>query len=113
MAGGGQQSSAQATRNGIHALESALSGITRSRQDVDSTRGDLSRGYQGSDGAQFGQLLVKWDEQATVIQRNLQDMIDKLTASLSEHQRTQTAAGDAIIQASNASDAAFQTLTGS
>ncbi|MDQ0765437.1 hypothetical protein [Streptomyces canus] len=112
MAGDGQRSSAQATRNGIHALESALTGITKSRQDVDSTRGDVARGYQGSDGGQFGQLLVKWDEQCGVIQRNLQDMIEKLNQSLIEHQQTQTAAGDAITQASGASDAAFQTLAG-
>lgn len=50
MAGGGQQSSEQSTRNGIHALESALAGIVRSRSDVDNTRGNLQRGYQGSDG---------------------------------------------------------------
>ncbi|MGW1108809.1 hypothetical protein [Streptomyces sp. NPDC002540] len=109
----GQRSSVKSTQNGIRALESALTGITKSRQDVDSTRGDLSRGYQGSDGGQFGQLLVRWDQQCGVIQRNLQDMIDKLTQSLTEHQKTQTAAGDAIAQASQASDSAFHALSGS
>ncbi|MER6632214.1 hypothetical protein ABT301_29040 [Streptomyces sp. NPDC000987] len=112
MAGVGQQSSAQSTRNGIHALESALSGITRCRRDVDSTRGDLARGYQGSDGAQFGQLLQLWDEQCGVIQKNLQDMIEKLGLSLREHTKTQAASHDAVQQASQASQAAFQALSG-
>ncbi|MGW1269608.1 hypothetical protein [Streptomyces sp. NPDC002491] len=80
---------------------------------MDSTRGDLSRGYQGSDGAQFGQLLQLWDEQCGVIQRNLQDMIDKLGLSLQEHTRTQVASKDAVQQASQTSQAAFQALAGS
>lgn len=113
MAGDGQRSSAQSTQNGIRALESALTGIRKSRQDVDNTSADLSRGYQGSDGAQFGQLLIKWDGQCDVIQRTLQDMIDKLAASLTQHQRTQTAAGDAVAQASRASDTVFHELAGS
>ncbi|MFF3334495.1 hypothetical protein ACFYWX_33930 [Streptomyces sp. NPDC002888] len=113
MAGGGQQSSAQATTNGIRALEAALEGVARSRRDVDDTRGNLARGYQGSDGAQFGVLLTKWDEQCSVIQKNLGEMIQALQTSLVEHGKTQTASTDAIQQASHASDAVFQTLTGS
>jgi glutamate/tyrosine decarboxylase-like PLP-dependent enzyme len=42
MAGDGQQSSEQATRNGIQALESAFSGIMKARQDVDGTRATLT-----------------------------------------------------------------------
>ena len=112
MAGGGQQSSAQSTRNGIQALEAARNGVTRCRQDVDATRGNLSTAYQGSDGGQFGQLLRMWDEQCAVIQKNLQDMVDALELSLKQHQQTQTSAGEAITHASHASDAVFQQLTG-
>lgn len=113
MAGGGQQSSEQSTRNGIHALESALAGIVRSRSDVDSTRGSLQRGYQGSDGRGFGDLLTKWDEQCTTIQKNLQDMIDKLNQSLLQHRTTQTSSMEAVTHASQGADRIFDTLTGS
>ncbi|KUJ41124.1 hypothetical protein ACWDR2_27695 [Streptomyces sp. NPDC003631] len=113
MAGDGQQSSEQATRNGIQALESAFSGIMKSRQDVDGTRATLSSGYQGSDGGQYGQLLQQWDEQVNVILRNLEDMVDKLNTSLVEHGKTQGSSNDAINQAYNSSDAVFHQLTGS
>ncbi|MCQ9183297.1 hypothetical protein KMT30_30480 [Streptomyces sp. IBSBF 2953] len=112
MAGGGQQSSAQSTRNGIQALEAARNGVTRCRQDVDATRGSLSTAYQGSDGGQFGQLLRMWDEQCGVIQKNLQDMVDALELSMKQHQQTQNAAGEAVIRARTAADSAFQQLTG-
>jgi len=112
MAGGGQQSSAQSTRNGIQALESARDGVTRCRQDVDATRGNLSAAYRGSDGGQFGELLRLWDEQCGVIQKNLQDMVDALDLSMKQHQQTQTSAGEAIAHASHASDSVFQQLNG-
>ncbi|TXC99884.1 WXG100 family type VII secretion target [Streptomyces sp. ISID311] len=112
MAGNGQQSSEQATRNGIQALESASNGITKSRQDVDSTRAGLARGYQGSDGAQYGQLLEQWDEQVSVILRNLQDMISKLNTSLTEHSKTQDSSNQAINQAVSKSASAFDSLIG-
>ncbi|MFJ9031030.1 hypothetical protein ACIRQP_21360 [Streptomyces sp. NPDC102274] len=113
MAGMGQQSNEQATRNGIQALESAFSGILKSRQDVDGTRATLSRGYQGSDGAMYGQLLQQWDQQVNVILKNLEDMIGKLNTSLVEHNKSQGSSNESINQAFSASDAAFQTLTGS
>ncbi|MCX4402988.1 hypothetical protein ACFV8Z_25770 [Streptomyces sp. NPDC059837] len=113
MAGDGQQSSEQATRNGIQALESAFSGIMKARQDVDGTRATLSSGYQGSDGGQYGQLLQQWDDQVNVILRNLEDMVDKLNTSLVEHGKAQGSSNDAINQAYNASDSAFHQLTGS
>jgi hypothetical protein len=113
MAGGGQQSSAQSTRNGIQALEAARNGVTRCRQDVDATRGSLSAAYKGSDGGQFGELLRLWDEQCGVIQKNLQEMVGALELSMKQHQQTQTSAGEAIIQASHASDGIFQQLNGS
>jgi uncharacterized protein YukE len=112
MAGDGQQSNEQATRNGIQALESAFSGIMKSRQDVDGTRATLSSGYQGSDGGQFGQLLQQWDDQANVILKNLEDMIDKLNTSLQQHSKTQGSSNDAINQAYNQSDSVFHQLTG-
>jgi uncharacterized protein YukE len=112
MAGDGQQSNEQSTRNGIQALESAFSGIMKSRQDVDSTRATLSSGYQGSDGGAFGDLLVKWDDQANIILKNLQDMIDKLNTSLVEHNKTQGSSNEAINAAYQQSDSIFNQLTG-
>ncbi|MFE3270744.1 hypothetical protein [Streptomyces sp. NPDC059215] len=112
MAINGQQSNEQSTRNGIQALESAFSGILKSRQDVDSTRATLSQGYQGSDGGQFGQLLQRWDEQVNVILKNLEDMIDKLNTSLVQHGKTQGSTNEAINQAFAKSDSIFHELTG-
>jgi uncharacterized protein YukE len=112
MAGNGQQSNETATRNGIQALESAFNGILKSRQDVDSTRATLASGYQGSDGGQFGQLLAQWDEQANVISRNLEQMIDKLNQSLREHNLRQGSSNDSINQAYNSSKSVFDTLMG-
>lgn len=111
MAGGGQQSSAQSTRNGIHALESARDGVARCRQDVEATRSNLSAAYRGSDGGQYGELLRKWDDQCAVIQKNLQGMVEALNLSMQQHQQTQTSAGEAISRAASASEnAAFQQL---
>ncbi|MFJ5220809.1 hypothetical protein ACIP98_39860 [Streptomyces sp. NPDC088354] len=112
MAGNGQQSNEQSTRNGIQALESAFSGIMKCRQDVDNTRATLSAGYQGSDGAQFGTLLTQWDGQCNNILRTLEDMVDKLNQSLMQHGKAQGASNDAINQAYNQSQAAFDQLVG-
>lgn len=112
MAGNGQQSNEQATRNGIQALESAFSGILKSRQDVDQTRATLSSGYQGSDGGQFGSLLKQWDDQCNSILRSLEDMVDKLNQSLSQHGKTQGSSNESINQAYSASQAAFDQLAG-
>ncbi|MEH0422060.1 WXG100 family type VII secretion target [Streptomyces sp. B21-083] len=112
MAGNGQQSNEQATRNGIQALEAAFSGIMKSKQDVDQTRATLSSGYQGSDGGQFGSLLKQWDDQATSILRSLEDMVDKLNQSLSQHGKTQGSSNESINQAYSQSQAAFDQLAG-
>jgi hypothetical protein len=112
MAGDGQQSSESSTRNGIQALESAFSGIMKIRQDVDSTRSTLGSGYQGSDGGQYGQLLGQWDGQCNVILKNLEDVIDRLNQSLTEHHKTQGSSNDQINQAYNASQSAFDQLAG-
>ncbi|MER5436095.1 hypothetical protein [Streptomyces sp. NPDC002588] len=112
MAGTGQQSNEQATRNGIQALESAFSGILKSRQDVDNTRATLSTGYQGSDGGQFGGLLKQWDEQCDSILRSLEDMVDKLNQSLTQHGKTQGSSNEAINSAYNQAQAAYDQLIG-
>ncbi|MCF0085113.1 MULTISPECIES: hypothetical protein [unclassified Streptomyces] len=112
MAGDGQQSSEHSTRNGIQALESAFSGIMKIRQDVDGTRATLSAGYQGSDGGQYGQLLRQWDEQCSVILRNLETMVDRLNQSLVQHNKTQGSSNDQINQAYSASQSAFDQLAG-
>ncbi|WP_105975426.1 hypothetical protein [Streptomyces geranii] len=112
MAGNGQQSNEQATRNGIQALESAFSGILKSRQDVDQTRATLSSGYQGSDGGQFGSLLKQWDDQCNSILRSLEDMVDKLNQSLSQHGKTQGSSNEQINAAYSQSQAAFDQLAG-
>ncbi|MFD9393347.1 hypothetical protein ACFWBB_22285 [Streptomyces sp. NPDC060000] len=112
MAGGGQQSSEVSTRNGVQALEMAFSGIVKCRQDVDGTRANLSVGYQGSDGGQFGSLLKQWDDQANVILKNLESMVDALNQSLAEHHKTQGSSNDAINQAYSQSQAAFDQLIG-
>jgi uncharacterized protein YukE len=112
MAGDGQQSSEQSTRNGIQALETAFSGIMKIRSDVDGTRSTLGSGYQGSDGGQYGQLLTQWDGQCNVILKNLEDVIDRLNQSLTEHQKTQGSSNDSINQAFNSSQSAFDQLVG-
>ncbi|MFF7334899.1 hypothetical protein ACIQU5_11985 [Streptomyces sp. NPDC090306] len=112
MAGDGQQSSEQSTRNGIQSLESAFSGIMKIRGDVDSTRSTLGSGYQGSDGGQYGQLLTQWDNQCNVILKNLEDVIDRLNQSLAEHQKTQGSSNDSINQAYNSAQSAFDQLVG-
>ncbi|WP_432132935.1 hypothetical protein [Streptomyces tendae] len=107
-----QASNEQLTRNGIQALESAFTGVLRSRQDVDNMRVALAQGYQGSDGGAFGQLLQVWDEQVNVILKNLEEMVDKLNASLAQHGKQQGSSNDAINQAFQGSEAAFHALTG-
>jgi uncharacterized protein YukE len=110
MAGGVQQSSAQSTRNGIHALESADRGVARCRQDVEATKNNLSVAFRGDDGAEYGMLLRQWDDQCAVIQKNLQDMVEALNQSMKQHQQTQTAAGEAISRAAASQNAIFQQL---
>ncbi|MGW2034741.1 hypothetical protein [Streptomyces spinosus] len=112
MAGNGQQSSEQATRNGIQALEMAFSGILRSRQDVEATRNSLATGYQGTDGKKFGDLVHEWEKQVDIVLRNLEGMIDKLNTSLSEHQKVQGSANEDINAAYQQSEAIFDQLTG-
>ncbi|GGW30754.1 hypothetical protein [Streptomyces xantholiticus] len=105
-----QMSNAQATRNGIQALEMAKAGVERARGDVLETGGALSSGYQGGDGAQFGNLLRLWDDQCMVILNGLQAVINELTRTGQEHGVTQLGNQDAISQAQTGSQAAFDQL---
>ncbi|MFJ8027540.1 hypothetical protein [Streptomyces sp. NPDC096311] len=110
---GVQQSNESSTRNGISALETAYSAVQRSLQDVESTKNNLSRAYQGSDGGAYGKLLDLWDDQVVIILKNLEDMIDKLNTSLVQHNLAQGSGRESIDQAFSASEAAFNALSGS
>jgi uncharacterized protein YukE len=113
VAGNGlQQSQVTATKNGINALEQAFTGITKIRQDVESTRHNLASGYKGSDGQKFGDLVNSWEQQADVILRNLQDMVDKLNQTLAKQQQQQGSSNDQINQSYHQAEAVFNTLHG-
>jgi early secretory antigenic target protein ESAT-6 len=107
-----QQSTVSATKNGINALEQAFTGITKIRQDVESTRYNLASGYKGSDGKLFGDLVNNWEQQADVILSNLRDMIDKLNQTLTSQHQQQGSSNDQINQAYNQSQSVFNTLHG-
>jgi uncharacterized protein YukE len=107
-----QQSEEQATRNGVQALESAFSGILRCRQDVESTRFNLASGYKGSDGGAFGKLMESWEQQADVILRNVEDMVQALNQTLSEQGKRQGSSNEQINQAYSQSQGVFDTLAG-
>jgi len=109
-ANGTQQSQVQATKNGINALEQAFTGVTKSRQDVESTRQNLASGYRGSDGGAFGQLVNDWEEKCDVILGNLRDMVDKLNTTLSKQQQQQGSSNDQINQAYNQAQSVFNAL---
>jgi uncharacterized protein YukE len=113
VAGSGmQQSQVSATKNGINALEQAFTGITKIRQDVESTRFNLASGYKGSDGKQFGDLVNNWEQQADVILTNLRDMIDKLNQTLASQHQQQGSSNDQINQAYSQSQSVFNALHG-
>jgi early secretory antigenic target protein ESAT-6 len=107
-----QQSTVSATKNGINALEQAFTGITKIRQDVESTRYNLASGYKGSDGQKFGELVNNWEQQADVILSNLRDMIDKLNQTLASQHQQQGSSNDQINQAYNQSQSVFNALHG-
>lgn len=107
-----QQSEVRATKNGIQALESAFSGISRIKQDVQSTRYNLSAGYKGSDGGAFQKLVEDWEEQADVILKNLEEMVDRLNQTLTRHQQQQGSSNDQINQGFQQARAVFDALHG-
>lgn len=111
-ANGMQQSEESATRNGIQALEMAISGVMKCRQDVESTKNNLMTHYKGSDGGAFRDLVTSWEEKADVILTNVQDMIETLNQTLVEQGKQQGSSNEAINQAYSQSDAVFDTLTG-
>lgn len=108
----GQQSSVGSTRSGISALEAAHTAISTSRQHVEDTKNNLSSTYTGSDGYNYGNLITDWETQCDIILKNLQDMIDTLNTSLTQHTQTQSGANEAIHHANNAGQAVFDTLAG-
>jgi uncharacterized protein YukE len=107
-----QQSAVSGTRNGINALEMAYTGVSKIRQDVESTRQALTAGYKGSDGGAFNQLVNSWEDQADIILKNLRDMVDKLNETLRSHQLQQGSSNDQINQAYNQAAQVFHTLQG-
>ncbi|MEU8543814.1 hypothetical protein AB0C52_28135 [Streptomyces sp. NPDC048717] len=112
MAGEVRTADIPATRNGIMALESAFTGILRSRQDVEAMRNNLSTGYQGSDGHSYTGLIEKWEGHADTILRNLDEMIGTLNHTLSSMRQNQGSSNEAINQAYHQSEAIFDQLTG-
>ncbi|GLY86786.1 hypothetical protein [Actinoallomurus iriomotensis] len=111
-ANGMQQSQVSATKNGINALEQAFTGITKIRQDVESTRFNLASGYKGSDGGKFGDLVNGWEQQCDVILGNLRDMVDKLNQTLTAQHQQQGSSNEQINQAYSQSQSVFDALHG-
>ncbi|MFB8775233.1 hypothetical protein [Streptomyces broussonetiae] len=111
-AGGMQQSQAQATRNGIQALESAFTGVQNCRQDVENMKFNLASGLKGSDGKAFQDLLKLWDDQAEIISRNVRDMVDTLNETLRVQGMTQGSNNEAVNTAYHQSQAVFDALQG-
>ena len=107
-----QQSQVTATKNGINALEQAFTGVTKIRQDVESTRMNLSSGYKGSDGGAFGDLVNGWEQKCDVILSNLRDMVEKLNQTLTSQHQQQGSSNDQINQAYNQSQSVFDALHG-
>jgi early secretory antigenic target protein ESAT-6 len=109
---GMQQSQESSTRNGVQALEMAFSGIVKCRQEVENTKANLMSHYKGSDGGAFKDLVTAWEEKADVILTNVQDMIDTLNQTLTEHGKQQGSSNESINQAYAESDAVFDALAG-
>ena len=107
-----RQSEVAKTKSGINALEQAFTGVTRIRQDVESTRFNLASGYKGSDGKAFGDLIDRWEGKADIILRNLRDMIEKLNQTLIAHNQQQGSSNEHINQAYSQSESVFEALHG-
>ncbi|MCO6008481.1 MULTISPECIES: WXG100 family type VII secretion target [Actinoallomurus] len=107
-----QQSEVRSTKNGVQALEMAYTGITKIKQDVEATRFNLASGYKGSDGQAFQDLVNSWEQQADVILKNLQDMVDKLNQTLTAQHQQQGSSNDQINQGYQQAQAVFNALHG-
>ncbi|MEU6290886.1 WXG100 family type VII secretion target [Streptomyces sp. NPDC046988] len=112
MAGNLRAAESSATRSGITALESALQGIQRSRQDVETTKMNLASGYQGSDGRAYTELIAQWEGQCNIIVANLNKMIETLNTNDQEVNKNQASANEAIRNASQKSNGAYNALMG-
>ncbi|MGW6912022.1 WXG100 family type VII secretion target [Streptomyces sp. NPDC054940] len=106
------RSEESATRNGISSSEEAFANIQVCRQDVENTKMNVGGAYGGSDGQGYQKLLEQWDEQAEVISRNLNDMIDALNETLRRNNLTQGSQKDAVDQEFSQSQAIFDSLNG-
>ncbi|MFI8093617.1 hypothetical protein ACIF9R_35805 [Streptomyces sp. NPDC086080] len=107
-----QQSSREATSNGINALGMALDGISNIRKDVDATGAKLTSGYGGVDGKGFQDLLAQWQEQAGIIAKNLGEMQVELMNTMKEHGQAQTMATDLVGGASQRTKTVLDALSG-
>ncbi|MEU5023503.1 WXG100 family type VII secretion target [Streptomyces milbemycinicus] len=101
-----------ATRNGISSTEEAFANIQVCRQDVENTKMNVGGSYGGSDGQKYQDLLQAWDDQAEVISRNLNDVIDTLNETLRANNLTQGSQKDAVDQEYTQSKAIFDALRG-
>jgi hypothetical protein len=109
---GMQQSEESATRNGVQALEMGYNGVMRCRQDVETTKTNLMTHYQGSDGGAFRDLVTSWEEKADIILKNVQDIIDSLNETLTQHGKQQGSSNEDINHAYAQSNSVFDTLAG-
>ncbi|MEK8171864.1 WXG100 family type VII secretion target [Streptomyces sp. M19] len=106
------RSEESATRGGISSTEEAFSNIQSCRQDVESTKMNVGSAYGGSDGKKYQDLLQAWDDQAEVISKNLQDVINQLNETLRANNLTQGSQNDAVDQAYSQSQSIFDALHG-
>ncbi|MGW2562314.1 hypothetical protein ACWCXB_24270 [Streptomyces sp. NPDC001514] len=111
--GQGSASEASALNAGCMALSMAHTGIGRIKEGVNTTQMNLaSQGYGGADGGKYGQLLMKWQEHADVIMKNLEGFESTLLETMQQKGITQTQSGEAISMAHGQSDQVFDTLAG-
>lgn len=103
-----QQSEEQATRNGIGSLETAFSSILASQQHVQTTA--MNVGYGGRDGQKFKLMLDTWDGHVDRILLSLDQMVDELNNTLTEHGELQGSTSDAIDAEYSRSTAVFDQL---
>ncbi|KAK1183468.1 WXG100 family type VII secretion target [Streptomyces sp. NBS 14/10] len=106
------RSAESATRNGISSTEEAFSNIQVCRQDVESTKMNLGNAYGGSDGKKYQELMQQWDDQAEVISKNLNDVIDQLNETLRANNLTQGSQQEAVDQEFSQAQSIFDSLHG-
>ncbi|MEV6170821.1 hypothetical protein AB0L99_21630 [Streptomyces sp. NPDC051954] len=98
------------TRNGINALEQAFAAVQKSRWELENTKNNVGLG--GSTGRSYDELLQLWDDQAEIISRNLQSMIDELNNTLRESGKTVGSANEQVNMEYQQSQSVFNALQG-